>query len=137
KTPRSRGLGPWRSGSAEREVSALACDRHDVGRLGALLPLAGLELDPGALVQRLVALARDLREMDEQVLAALVGGDEPIALRSVEPLHGTGSHVHTSLTTHERVEKALDRVVGTRSWSRPEPSRLYNRDRGRRAAGSG
>jgi hypothetical protein len=48
--------------------------------------------------------------MDEQILTALVGRDEPVALRSVKPLHGTGSHMNTSFTTHERVEKALDCV---------------------------
>src|SRR4029453_5213668 len=83
----------------------------------ALLALAGLVLDPGPFVEGLVALAGDLREVDEQVLAALVGRDEPVALRSVEPLDGTGSHVNTSLTTHERVEKRRKPRLGTRSCS--------------------
>src|SRR5262245_24019835 len=97
-------------------------DRGHVGRLGALLTLAGLVLDPGSLVEGLVALAGDLREVDEQVLAALVGRDEPVPLRSVEPFDGTGSHVNTSLTTRERVEKRKRLRLGTRSvvLDRPE-----------------
>src|SRR5207244_1686851 len=93
----------------------LAGDRGHAGRLRAFLALAGLVLDPGSLVEGLVALAGDLREVDEQVLAALVRRDEPVTLRSVEPLDGTGSHVNTSLTTHERVEKRWKPRLGTRS----------------------
>src|SRR5262249_14499345 len=112
KTPRRRGRGRGPCGSAEdvppgaRTDRALARDRSDGRRLRALLALAWLELDPGALVEALVALAGDLRVMDEQILSALVRRDEPVALRSVEPLDGTGSHGNTSLTTHERVKKA-------------------------------
>src|SRR3954470_17461554 len=70
-------------------------------------PLARLVLDLRALSERLEARARDLRMMDEQVLAALFGGDEPVALRVVEPLHSASCHrKNTSLTSYfERVGK--------------------------------
>src|SRR5438045_2711955 len=60
-------------------------DDLDVRRLGALLPLARLELHLHAVAQRLEALAGDLREVDEDVLAAVVGLDEAVALRGARP----------------------------------------------------
>src|SRR5204862_310253 len=86
---RSRGDGPARERAGP---GAALRDRDDVRRLGALLPLAGLELDLRALGERLEARAADLREVDEQVLPAVLGLDEPEALRVVEPLHGSGCH---------------------------------------------
>src|SRR5215212_1785487 len=81
-------------------ASAVLGGGEDVLRLGALLPLGGLELDLRALGERLEAVACDRAVVDEQVLAALVGGDEPIALRVVEPLDGSGCHIqNTSSTT--------------------------------------
>src|SRR4051794_39494419 len=96
-----------------RARSSLPClrpslrDRNHVGRLRALRPLARLVLDLRALSERLEARARDLRMMDEQILAALFGGDEPVALRVVEPLHSASCHrKNTSLTKYfERVGK--------------------------------
>src|SRR5919198_3683492 len=85
------------SGGVGADDQRLA-DRDDVGRLGALRPLARLELHLRTLGQGLEALARDLRVVDEQVLAALGGLDEPVALRVVEPLHGSGRHVTPPLT---------------------------------------
>ena len=90
-------LVPDRSLAPTPDSRRLARDGRDGGRLGALLALAGLELDPGALVEGLVPLAGDLRMMDEQILPTLVGRDEPVSLRSVEPLNGTGSHMNPSL----------------------------------------
>src|SRR4051794_20286173 len=42
--------------------------------------------------ERPEATPGDRREMDERVLAAVIGGDEPEALLVAEPLHDTGSH---------------------------------------------
>src|SRR4051812_13836197 len=88
-----------------RARSSLPClrpslrDRRHVCRLRALRPLARLVLDLRALGEGLEARAGDLRMMDEQILAALFGGDEPVALRVVEPLHSASCHrKNTSLT---------------------------------------
>src|SRR3990172_3346970 len=99
-------------------------DGPDVRRLGAFLTLAGLELDPRAFLQRLEALAEDVRVVDEEVLAALVGRDEPVPLRVVEPLHDSGCHVITSLTCHERVREARQRhrySLSVRQFTQPAP----------------
>src|SRR5262249_33805098 len=81
--------------------------------LRALRSFALLERHPRALDERLVAVAGDVRVMHEQVLRALIRGDEPIPLRIVEPLHGSGSHRKTppsELTNVQR--KALRRKPG-------------------------
>src|SRR5690349_20193331 len=67
-------------------------DRRHVGRLRALRALLRLVLHPRVLGERLVPLADDRGVVDEQVLAAVVGRDEPIPLVRVEPLHGSGGH---------------------------------------------
>src|SRR5919204_6367444 len=74
------------SAGRPRPVRGLRERRH-VRRLGALVAFARLELDLRAFGQRPEAVTLDLRVMDEQVLAALLGRDEPVALRIAEPLH--------------------------------------------------
>src|SRR5256885_2164172 len=72
----------------------------DVGGLRPLLALGHLELHPLVLGECLEAGALDLAEVDEQVLAAAVRGDEAEALLLVEPLHGSGLGRHVvSLST--------------------------------------
>jgi hypothetical protein len=89
--------------------------RNDVDRLGALLTLARLVLDLGTLGQGLEAVAGDVRVMDEEILAAVLGGDEAVSLGIVEPLDGTGCHVFPPLILDvEQVEegwKALPVLV--------------------------
>src|ERR1041384_8464707 len=58
----------------------------DALRLGTLRPVDRLELHLRALRKRLEALACNRRMVDEQVLATIGRGDEPIPLRVVEPL---------------------------------------------------
>src|SRR5215212_12239514 len=70
--------------------------RDDVDGLGALVPGLGVIRDARALGQRLVAVAADAAVMNEEVLARLVGRDEPKPLVVAEPLHGSCSHVITS-----------------------------------------
>src|SRR5918996_1570547 len=84
----------------------------DVRRFGALLALARLELDARTLDEALEAIAGDVAEVHEQILRPLVRGDEPVALRVVEPLHGSGCHMkNTSLThVHEQVGRRLART---------------------------
>ncbi len=61
-------------------------DLLDVGGLGALLALSDFEADALILVQRAEAAALDGGVVNEEISAALVGGDESEALFSVEPL---------------------------------------------------
>jgi len=83
---------------ARLEPRELLADRHDVAGLGALLPLGRLELDPCTFGEGLEAFGIDRAEMNEDVLAALVRGDEAIPLRVVELLHDSGCHMkNTSL----------------------------------------
>src|SRR5207253_3297624 len=67
-------------------------DRDDVRGLGPLRALTGLVLDLRPLGESLEAVAADLRVVDEQILATVLGLDEAVALRVVEPLHGSGCH---------------------------------------------
>src|SRR6478736_8148933 len=78
----------WNRSSVSRS------ERTDVLRLRALRPLGDVELDLLVLVQRLVALRLDGRVVNEDVVAAVLLGDEAEALLSVEPLHGALSHAH-------------------------------------------
>src|SRR5687767_14871483 len=84
---------PPTSASGPRPIRR-SLDRRDVDRSRALGTLLGLVRDTGTLGERAEAVARDAREMDEEVLAGLVGRDEPEALVVAEPLHGTGRHVY-------------------------------------------
>src|SRR2546427_103535 len=72
-----RPLSPGACGG----FAALGANHSDVGRLRALLPLAGLELDLRALGQRLEALAGDVRVVHEEILLTPLWGDEAVALR--------------------------------------------------------
>src|SRR5918998_6815320 len=64
-------------------------DVHGLRALVALLLLVG---DLGVLLQGSEALSVDARVMDKEVAAALVRGDEAVALLVVEPLDGSGWH---------------------------------------------
>src|SRR5215210_4457143 len=81
-----------RRGAGCSTVAKAGLDGLDVDRLGAAIALLGVELDLGALGERAAAL--DSREVDEEVLAGLVGRDEPEALGRVEPLHCSCWHCY-------------------------------------------
>ena len=68
----------------------------DLFGLRPLLTLGGFELHPLALFELLEAGALDVTEVNEQVLTALIWGDEAVALVTVEPLHGALRHVTNS-----------------------------------------
>src|ERR1051326_7707813 len=90
-------------------------DRGHVRRFGALRALAGLELDLRAFGESLEAVARDLRMVDEQILAAVLRCDEPVPLRVTEPFHGSGCHrKNTSLT---ELTNGYGKCGGV--WARP------------------
>src|SRR5438874_5948535 len=102
---RTAAARPRRPGSCRSAL--LDGDERHVLRLGALRAVGGLELHLRALGERLVALADYRAVVDEHVLAAFVGGDEPVPLVGVEPLDGSGCHrKNTSSTAQERAEEA-------------------------------
>src|SRR5919201_530630 len=80
---------------AARTRSQLTGQLYDVLRLGALGSLGSLVLDLRALRERLVAVTSDGRVVHEEILALILGGDESIPLRVVEPLHCPCRHEKT------------------------------------------
>jgi hypothetical protein len=91
---RDGGLGrhPCASIGAER----IASDHADLGRLRALGARSDNELNPLTFLQCLEAGALDLGKMSEQILSAVLGGDETEAFGFIEPLDCTLCHL-TSL----------------------------------------
>src|SRR5579884_1879954 len=90
-------------------------DGDDALCLGALRPVDRVELDLRALGERLESLADDRRVVDEYVLATIGRGDEPIPLRVVEPLHGSGCHTKHLLHHERKGRGSARRATGTRS----------------------
>src|SRR5437588_8661227 len=68
-----------------------ASDHPNVLRFLTLLAGCDIELDALALVQGLIAVALNIREVDEHILALLTG-DETVTLVGVEELHGALCH---------------------------------------------
>src|SRR5207245_4205392 len=92
---RERALGCEEPRPPERRPRTRAVslgDRSDVGRFRTLRALALLELHARALGERLEAVAGDAAVMDEEILRSLVGGDEAVPLRIVEPLDDSVGH---------------------------------------------
>src|SRR6185312_8270920 len=89
-------------GPPKRAPSSVPCrsrsDGRDVYGLRALVALLRVVGDLGALLQRAVPLAVDPRVMDEEVLVAVVRGDEAKPLVVAEPLNGAGRHGVNSST---------------------------------------
>src|SRR3954469_4734512 len=69
-------------------------DRRDVHGVRALGPVLGVVADLRALSEGLEAIAGDAGVVHEQVLALIVGRDEPEALLVAEPLHGSSCHLY-------------------------------------------
>src|ERR1019366_6881027 len=76
----------------------LRLDRLDVYGLGSLVALLRVVGDFGPLLQRAIALAVDPGVMDEEVLVAVIGGDETKPLVIAEPLYGASWHCVNSST---------------------------------------
>src|SRR5450631_1456761 len=68
-----------------------------VRRLLAFGALRDVEGNLLAFLEGLEALHLDGREVREEVFAAVVGRDEPVTLRVIEPLHSSGCHSITCL----------------------------------------
>ena len=88
----SKGAAPCGAAPLQVYVELRQLDLADVDRLLlAVVARGDLELDSLALVEGLEALALDLGEVSEHVVATL-DRDEAVALVRVEPLDGTFSH---------------------------------------------
>src|SRR4029077_979896 len=93
-------------------------DLLDAGRSRALRALLGLVLDLRALFERTVAVALDRAEMDEHIVGAIVGCDEPVALVIAEPLNGSGRHLASSYLCCEREEaKCCNNASATHNFA--------------------
>src|SRR5919109_4192961 len=88
--------------SATRKLSGSLRDLLDAGRGRALRALLGLVLDLRTLLERAVAVSLDRAEMDEYVVRAVVGCDEPVALVVADPLDGSGRHLASYFLCCER-----------------------------------
>ena len=87
-----KGAAPCGTALFQVYFAALQLDLADVDRLlFAVVARGHLELDGLTLVEGLEAIALDLGEVDEHVVAALLR-DEAVALVRVEPLDSTVSH---------------------------------------------
>src|SRR5437764_15359358 len=87
---------PWKSMPREdvwtgRSAYTDSGDDAYLLRLRALLALRDFELDALPVLERLVPVHLDRREVDEHVLPP-VDRDEAVALLAVEPLHGALCH---------------------------------------------
>src|SRR5450755_41656 len=88
----ARRLGGLRALQETVSSSAVALERNDVDRLRSLVTGLGVEGHLGALLQRAISLANDPGVMDEEILVAVVGGDETEPLVVAEPLNGARRH---------------------------------------------
>src|SRR5215204_1565828 len=89
------------SGALRKLDSKKVLGGCDVRRLGALGALDDLELHALTFGQRLVAVHRDRREVDEYVLSTLTF-DEPVPLLVREPLNGALSQLDFLLAMKRR-----------------------------------
>jgi hypothetical protein len=83
----------------------------DLLGLRPLGALAGGELDPLVLLQTAETVNLDGGVVNEDVGGAVVWGDKPITLVSVEPLHGALSHVLSPTGTIFGIHGCVPRVV--------------------------
>src|SRR3954467_13532469 len=99
----------------------------DVGGRRALRTLLCVVAHLRALGQRLEAAALDRAVMHEQILALVIGRDEPKALVIVEPLNGSCCHLEVSLRYMHcgNAEGAKATTAVTRALVSPSNARPY------------
>src|SRR6478752_1868326 len=97
------------AGGGPRQVigGALLRGLLNARRGGAFGPFLGLVADLGTLGQGLEALAENRAVMDEDVLRAVVGCDEPVALVVAEPLDCSSGHALPPLPCAANAEDAV------------------------------
>src|SRR5262245_6321259 len=113
----SRGAQP----AARRGISGIRSDLANVLCFLALPAGGDVELDTLTLVERLVAVALDVREVDEHIVA-LLPGNEAEALLSIEELHGACSQVINRFVLDQTTCLVPGRVTGRRRKPRSAPS---------------
>src|SRR5215218_1715701 len=86
-----RSMHPTIDAVTGRETDRL--DSRDVIRLHALLALGSLVRDLGTLIEALEAVAGYTRVVHEEIITALVGGDEAVALLVGKPLYCSLGHI--------------------------------------------
>src|SRR6476659_6458203 len=96
---------------------ARACEdelgRANVYGAGALVARLGLIRHLGAFAKRAKAVADDRALVDEQVLRAVIRGDEAEALLVAEPLHGSTRHVRTPLVYVRRTQRMREATTAS------------------------
>src|SRR5439155_11720958 len=94
---RAASSRPWETFGRARGVGRSSCrswlDELDVGGVRALGALLGLVGHLRTLGEGAEAVGLDRAEVHEQILAAVIGRDEAVALVVVEPLDGSVGHV--------------------------------------------
>ena len=91
--PKDKGPRQYSSGGAPISIGCRvesALDRHNILGGRALLALNHIEVDLLTLGERLEALALNRAVVAEDILLAVVAGDEAEALLVVEPLYSSG-----------------------------------------------
>ena len=96
----------------------LRANLGDVDRLQAFCPLLYIKLHSLALLQALISLPSNGLEMNKNVLAAFTR-DETVALRVVEPFHGSLFHAGTPFRKDEQaLETSCREIVRNRNEKR-------------------
>src|SRR5215217_8896106 len=113
RTARDKKNGTHRSGSRFAARNRRLRGLLNARRGGAFGPFLGLVADLGALGQGLESLAEDRAVMDEHVLRAVVGRDEPVALIVAEPLDCSSGHalppLHCAANAEDAVKQRRER----------------------------
>src|SRR5262245_5857877 len=88
-------------------------------RLRTFLPLLDLELNALVLLKRAKAAPLDFGIVDEEVLSAVVWGDETVALFAVEPFHSSLRHLlnfsHSAdapKNPAQRTRRKVEEIIG-------------------------
>ncbi len=70
--------------------------RNYIGGMWTFLALADLELNLLAFIQRSIALYVDVRVVNKQLIATIIGNDEAKPLFWTEPFYCTSTHLYFS-----------------------------------------
>src|SRR3954470_2918677 len=109
ETPKGARPRHLAGGDALRDVAS--GDALHLGGLRALLALGHLELHPLVVVQAAVTRTCDFAVVDEQVAAAVIRGDEAVALFAVEPLDRALRHAYSTENPPRRSRPSSRRVL--------------------------
>src|SRR3954447_23470734 len=115
-------------------------DALHLGGLRTLLALGHLELHPLVVVQAAVTRTCDFAVVDEQVAAAVIRGDEAVALFAVEPLDRALRHAYSTENPPRNIGAfvaagATREVRGARSTSPRAKARTRTATAGTTVAG--